>query len=162
MEFWGPVTHGIRIRLATDKHSYAVGEPIFVTLDIHNVTGDSRVVRVNSKFQNEDASAPLYDLERLLLSEAGGGGSARSLRPAEAARYAGPETATLAPGAMHSERARLSEGLWWCEGEGYVRIGKGQYLLTAVYPLLDREGNELKTAEGQPRARSNTWRFTVV
>ncbi|GAH49253.1 unnamed protein product, partial [marine sediment metagenome] len=74
-ETWSEVLDGIRFRIWTDKLSYQEGEDIWLYVVFENVGSQARVILVNAQQPQCPEEAPLYDLEKVIVTDDSDSGS---------------------------------------------------------------------------------------
>jgi len=156
-ETWSEVSDGIRFRIWTDKLFYKEGEDIWLYVEFENVGSQARVILVNARQPQCTEEAPLYDLEKVIVTHDSGSGSSPTIEIVPICSnmfHTVPDLLKLLPGLNHQERTRLNSRFWTDKKVfkhapfEYVKFipEPGRYTLQAVYtweklphPSLERK-----------------------
>jgi len=114
-ETWSEVLDGIRFRIWTDKLSYQEGEDIWLYVVFENVGSQARVILVNARQPQCPEEAPLYDLEKVIVTHNSGSGSSSTIEIVPISSnmlHTVPGLLKLLPGQTHKERTRLNSRFW--------------------------------------------------
>ena len=143
-ESWSEVSEGIRFRIWTDKLSYQEGEDIWLYLVFENVGSQARVILVNSRQLQCPEEAPLYDLNKVIVTHDSGSGSSSTIEIVPVYSnmlYTVPALLKLLPSQTHREKTRLNSRFWTDKKVfenapfEYVQFipESGRYTLQAIY-----------------------------
>jgi len=143
-ESWSEVSEGIRFRIWTDKLSYQEGEDIWLYLVFENVGSQARVILVNSRQLQCPEEAPLYDLNKVIVTHDSGSGSSSTIEIVPVYSnmlYTVPALLKLLPSQIHREKTRLNSRFWTDKKVfenapfEYVQFipESGRYTLQAIY-----------------------------
>lgn len=125
--------HPVKLQLESPKQAYVVGEPIVLTVAIHN-TGTT-----------PQSIYPLLDPKYRFLNvevRAPGDGEFDTFQPVLLADARGVQPRILAPGASIHEEARIFFG-----ADGWVFKQAGEYLVRADYVMPSEDGRPQDGAE---------------
>ena len=114
-ETWSEVSDSIRFRIWTDKLSYQEGEDIWLYVVFENVGSQARVILVNARQPQCPEEAPLYDLEKVIVTDVSDGGSPSTIEIVPISSnmlHTVPDLLKLLPGQTHQERTRLNSRFW--------------------------------------------------
>ncbi len=114
-ETWSEVSDGIRFRIWTDKLSYQQGEDIWLYVVFENVGSQARVILVNARQPQSPEEAPLYDLNKVIVTHDSGSGSPSTIEIVPVYSnmlHTIPDLLKLLPGQTHKERTRLNSRFW--------------------------------------------------
>ena len=143
-ETWSEVLDGIRFRFWTDKLSYKEGEDIWLYIVFENVGSQARVILVSAQQPQCPEEAPLYDLEKVIVTHDSGSGSSSTIEIVPIYSnmlHTVPDLLKLLPGQTHQERTRLNSRFWTDKKVfehvpfEYVQFipEQGRYTLQAIY-----------------------------
>jgi len=138
-ETWSEVSEGIRFRIWTDKLSYQEGEDIWLY-----VGSQARVILINARQPQCPGEAPLYDLEKVIVTHGSDSGSSSIIEIVPIYSnmlHTVPDLLKLLPGQTHKERTRLNSRFWTDKKVfehapfEYVQFipEPGRYTLQAIY-----------------------------
>ena len=181
-ETWSEVLDGIRFRIWTDKLSYQEGEDIWLYVVFENVGSQARVILVNAQQPQCPEEAPLYDLEKVIVTHDSGSGSSSTIEIVPIYSnmlHTVPDLLKLLPGQTHQERTRLNSRFWTDKKVfehapfEYVQFipESGRYTLQAIYawnklphpsPERKKQLKQLGTLLWQGYLKSNQINITVT
>ncbi len=143
-ETWSEVSSGIRFRIWTDKLSYQEGEDIWLYVVFENVGSEARIILVNAQQPQLPDEAPLYDLEKVIVTHDSGSDSLSIIEVVSVHSnmlYVIPDLLKILPGQIYREKTRLNSRFWTDKKVfehapfEYVQFipEPGEYKLQAIY-----------------------------
>lgn len=181
-ETWSEVSDGIRFRIWTDKLSYKEGEDIWLYVVFENVGSQARVILVNARQPQCPGEAPLYDLEKVIVTHDSDSDSSSNIEIVPIYSnmlHTVPDLLKLLLCQTHQERTRLNSRFWTDKKVfkdapfEYVQFipESGRYTLQVVYawdelPHLSPERKKQLKQLGAPLwqgyLKSNQIKITVT
>jgi len=181
-ETWSEVSDGIRFRIWTDNLSYQEGEDIWLYVIFENVGSQASVILVNARQPQCPEEAPLYDLEKVIVTDVSDGGSPSIIEIVPVSSnmlHTVPDLLKLLPGQTYQERTRLNSRFWTDKKVfehapfEYVQFipESGRYTLQAIYawdelphpsPERKKQLKQLGTPLWQGYLKSNQINITVT
>ena len=181
-ETWSEVLDGIRFRIWTDKLYYQEGEDIWLYLVFENVGSQARVILISARQLHCQEEAPLYDLEKVIVTDGSDGGSTSTMEIVPIYSnmlHTVPDLLKLLPGQTHQERTRLNSRFWTDKKVfkhapfEYIQFvpESGRYTLQAIYawdelphtsPERKKQLKQLGAPLWQGYLKSNQIKITVT
>jgi len=181
-ETWSEVSDGIQFRLWTDKLSYQEREDICLYVVFENVGCQARVILVNAQQPQCLEEAPLYDLEKVIVTDDSDSGSSSTIEIVPIYSnmlHTVPDLLKLLPGQTYQERTRLNSRFWTDKKVfehapfEYIQFipESGRYILQAIYtwdelphpsPERKKQLKQLGASLWQGYLKSNQINITVT
>jgi len=135
---WSDTVEGLRLRIWTDKEAYQTNEAIRLSMELNNVSSQElAVVTAHMGGRNPDDRAPLYDVEKVIVST-GHGEMLKTweLYPVDSQMFSIQGMVSLQPNGTVIETSRLNSHFWRPQSEGRLvsfQFPSGTYRIQVVY-----------------------------
>lgn len=152
---WSDTVSGLRLRIWTDKETYQTNEAILLNLQLNNVSSQELAVVISSRTFDYNKNAPLYDIERVIISTTNNKTSpiTLDLYPVWSQMFVIQGMTNLPPSGTVQETSRITSAFWHAKVSGNnhpvsFQLQPGSYSIQAIYafeappPFVKREAEE--------------------